>query len=154
VQLHGEFVDWEIEGILDRTRGRVKLLQVVGFETESEDPVRAREEFERRLKEAVAHPAIWAVLLDAAKNGGSGGLGVRFDWAEAREIVAGAYAEPKDAPKLIIAGGLRADNVREAIRTFRPWGVDVASGVESTPGRKDPERLRQFITAARSAERV
>ena len=99
VQLHGEFVDWEIEGILDRTRGRVKLLQVVGFETESEDPVRAREEFERRLKEAVAHPAIWAVLLDAAKNGGSGGLGVRFDWAEAREIVAGAYAEPKDAPK-------------------------------------------------------
>ena len=71
-----------------------------------------------------------------------------------RRLVAGAYAEPKDAPKLIIAGGLRADNVREAIRTFRPWGVDVASGVESTPGRKDPERLRQFITAARSAERV
>jgi phosphoribosylanthranilate isomerase len=153
LQLHGEFVDWEIEGILDRTKGRVKLLQVVGFETESEEPMRARQEFERRLHQAVAHPAIWAVLLDAAKHGGSGGLGVRFDWAEAREIVAGAYAQRTDAPKLIIAGGLSAANVGEAIGTFPAWGVDVASGVESAPGRKDPERLRQFIAAAREAER-
>jgi phosphoribosylanthranilate isomerase len=153
VQLHGEFVEWEIDGILDRTEGKVKLLQVVGFEAESEDPVRAREDFERRLQEAAAHPAIWAVLLDATKGGASGGLGVRFDWDEARDIVARVYGNRENAPKLIVAGGLNAGNVAEAINAFRPWGVDIASGVEATPGKKDAAKLRDFLAASRNAAR-
>jgi phosphoribosylanthranilate isomerase len=150
VQLHGEFWDWQIEGVLEKTEGNVKLLQVVGFEVDSEDPSLAREHFERRLVEAVDNPAIWAVLLDAAKSGGSGGLGLSFDWTDARQIVDRVYAGRKNPPKLIVAGGLRPDNVAEAIATFAPFGVDVASGVEATPGKKDTAKLRAFIEAAKS----
>jgi phosphoribosylanthranilate isomerase len=151
VQLHGEFWDWQIEGVLEKTQGNVKLLQVVGFEVDSEDAARAREHFERRLVEAVDNPAIWAVLLDAAKSGGSGGLGLSFDWTDARQIVDRVYAGRKNPPKLIVAGGLRPDNVAQAIATFAPFGVDVASGVESSPGTKDPAKLKAFIEAARNS---
>jgi phosphoribosylanthranilate isomerase len=54
--------------------------------------------------------------------------------------------------KLIVAGGLHPENVAQAIRRLSPWGVDVASGVEATPGRKDPERLASFIRNARESK--
>jgi phosphoribosylanthranilate isomerase len=53
--------------------------------------------------------------------------------------------------RLLAAGGLTPENVAEAIRTLRPWGVDVVTGVEASPGRKDPARVRAFLTAARAA---
>jgi len=81
------------------------------------------------------------VLLDAP-NPGSGRV---FDWCE----VSGAL----DGVRLLLAGGLTPDNVAEAIRRVRPWGVDVSTGVETAPGsgRKDPRKLRRFIQAARAA---
>jgi phosphoribosylanthranilate isomerase len=57
--------------------------------------------------------------------------------------------EPR--PRVILAGGLRPENVSEAIAALQPWGVDVASGVEASPGVKDPERLKAFIANARAA---
>ena len=80
-----------------------------------------------------------AVLIDS-KRPGSGEV---FDWS----LAEGA---PLAGHRLILAGGLDADNVAGAIRRVRPWGVDVASGVESRPGRKDPARLRAFIEAAKA----
>jgi len=82
------------------------------------------------------------LLLDAHPAGGLGGRGETFDW--------GAIP-PLDRP-LILAGGLDADNVLEAVRRVRPYGVDVSSGVESAPGIKDPRRMAAFVAAVRRAE--
>lgn len=89
-------------------------------------------------------PAASAVLLDA-KVAGFGGSGMRFDWKLAR--AAADWALP-----VWIAGGLDPLNVGEALRLSGASGVDVASGVESAPGLKDPARVRAFIAAARAAE--
>jgi phosphoribosylanthranilate isomerase len=66
-----------------------------------------------------------------------------FDWGLVDEA-------PQDA-RIILAGGLGPDNVATAVARVRPWGVDVASGVERVPGRKDPVKLKAFIDAARAA---
>jgi phosphoribosylanthranilate isomerase len=58
------------------------------------------------------------------------------------------FQNPK-GPKLVAAGGLNPENVAQAIATLRPWGVDVVSGVEAAPGRKDPEKVRAFIARSR-----
>lgn len=149
VQLHGDFVDWKLDGVIDDLAGRVKLIQVVGYDADHEDARAAREIFEERLVEAVRHPAVWGVLLDAKKAGNSGGLGVTFDWAEAKSVVDWVFERLADPPRLIVAGGLNPINVGEAVRTFAPFGVDVASGVEARPGVKDPAKLREFLVAAR-----
>lgn len=80
-----------------------------------------------------------AVLVDAA----SPGSGEVFDWRLAEGVV--------DPARLIVAGGLTAANVGDAIAHLRPFGVDVASSVESSPGRKDPRLVRAFVAAARTA---
>ena len=85
-----------------------------------------------------------AWLLDSHVDGALGGTGVAFDWDVAIEAV-------KLHPKVILAGGLKAETVAEAVRRVRPYGVDVSSGVEAAPGKKDPAKIRQFITAARAA---
>ncbi len=92
---------------------------------------------------------IGAVLLDSGGPGLPGGTGRTFDWAEARHIV--EIIEECGYP-LVVAGGLTPENVAEAIRILKPWGVDVSSGVEARPGKKDPEKVRAFIKAVRSLE--
>jgi phosphoribosylanthranilate isomerase len=84
------------------------------------------------------------VLVDAAVAG-YGGAGKSFDW----QLFA-PFRERLDA-ELLLAGGLTVHNVLEAVRTLRPWGVDVASGVEQAPGIKDPELVRAFVAAARES---
>jgi phosphoribosylanthranilate isomerase len=85
-----------------------------------------------------------AWLLDAFTPGQLGGTGARFDWALALE--AQRFGRP-----IFLAGGLTPENVAEAVRSVRPFGVDVSSGVESRPGMKDAAKVRAFITAAKAA---
>jgi len=84
-----------------------------------------------------------AILIDAHVDGQIGGTGVRAPW----ELLVGFDA----GVPLILAGGLTPDNVGDAVRMVQPAGVDVASGVESAPGHKDPIKVRDFIDHARSA---
>jgi phosphoribosylanthranilate isomerase len=114
----------------------LRLLRVVHF----------GENAERQLHEAAMDPGIDAVLIDSRTATAVGGTGVPFDWEAARRtLFTGATAR-----KLIAAGGLNPKNVAEAIRILRPAGVDVVTGVESSPGRKDAEKVRTFVANARS----
>lgn len=81
------------------------------------------------------------MLIDAAVKGVYGGSGVTADWAAAAELA-------KKYP-LLLAGGLTPENVADAVRQVRPWGVDVASGVESAPGEKDAEKMLAFVKAVK-----
>jgi phosphoribosylanthranilate isomerase len=81
------------------------------------------------------------LLLDANVAGAFGGTGQTGDWAAAAKL---AIQFP-----ILLAGGLTPENVAEAVAAVQPWGVDVASGVESSPGCKDPLKLKLFISAAR-----
>jgi phosphoribosylanthranilate isomerase len=82
------------------------------------------------------------ILLD----GPAPGSGHLFDWSLVGEVPEGM--------RLILAGGLTPDNVADAVETVEPWGVDVSSGVELAPGRKDPIKIKRFVERARAASRV
>jgi phosphoribosylanthranilate isomerase len=86
-----------------------------------------------------------AFLVDASVKGVYGGSGVTADWNSAAELA-------KKYP-LLMAGGLTPENVAEAVRRVKPWGVDVASGVESAPGEKDVGKMKAFVRAVHSATR-
>lgn len=90
-----------------------------------------------------------AVFLDSGTPQVPGGTGKTFDWKTA----ASRIQPVADKLRIVVAGGLTAGNVADAIRTLKPWGVDVASGVEAGPGKKDPEKVRAFIGAVRKLEK-
>jgi len=87
-----------------------------------------------------------ALLVDSTDESGGGGTGETHDWTRARDL-----AESVDVP-LVLAGGLTPENVREAVETVRPFAVDVATGVERTGGRKDPDAVRRFVGNATRPE--
>lgn len=86
--------------------------------------------------------------LDAAGQPLPGGSGSRADWAMCRSLV-----DANPGRKLVLAGGLEASNVAEALTEVGAWGVDVSSGIERAPGEKDPERMRAFLDAVEAFER-
>lgn len=92
-------------------------------------------------------PSVDAVLVDSRTAKAVGGTGKTFDWIEASRTL---FRE--SALRLAVAGGLHPENVAEAIATLRPWGVDVVSGVEAEPGRKDAAKVRAFVANARAAK--
>lgn len=83
-------------------------------------------------------------LVDAAVKGLYGGSGVTADWKGAAELA-------KKYP-LLLAGGLTPENVADAVRQVKPWGVDVASGVESAPGEKDAQKMKAFVKAVKTID--
>jgi len=128
VQLHG---DESPEAVADLARA---LKVIKAFRVDKNFP----------MERFAAYPEASAFLLDAAESGQFGGTGQTTDWEAARQAAA--------AHRIILAGGLTVENIADAIRTVRPYGVDVASGVENKPGRKDHGRVREFIQEVRRAE--
>ncbi len=138
VQLHSESGPELTAGLRQRLGPGLRILHVVHFGAGAADEAAA-----------IAQDAnVDAVLVDSRTATAVGGTGVAFDWAEARKTVFGGSG----SVKLIAAGGLNPENVAEAIATLRPWGVDVASGVEAAPGRKDAAKVKAFVANARAAE--
>jgi len=144
VQLHGG-VNLELVRQLDEIfNGQVKLIQTVHWQVDGGAGSAAV--VAEQLRQIDADGIAARVLIDAKVGPDLGGTGVSFDWNAARATLADTGL------KLIVAGGLRPDNVADAIRRLNPWGVDVASGVEQSPGRKSPEKLAAFIRAARNPD--
>ena len=108
--------------------------------------IRALRVRESEALDDIDHYPASGLLLDAWVSGTFGGTGVRCNWGIAAEIA------KKRA--VILAGGLTPENVAEAIKTVRPYGVDVSSGVEDAPGRKDRKKIAAFIRAAQIAAHV
>lgn len=124
VQLHGK----EAPAFCATLGGR--LWKAIPFNLEPEVP-------------AMDYP-VEALLLDYQRGEQHGGTGCTLDWAAAARFC-------RDIPRrVVLAGGLTPDNVQAAIRTVQPWGVDVSSGVEQAPGRKDRQRVKDFIAQCRA----
>ena len=136
IQLHGD----EPPAILMSIRAKY-LIRARRFTDQGIAPIAADLEAcdkMRRLPDAV--------LIDAATPGRYGGTGTTVSWSGLADYRRWLHNVP-----LILAGGLTPDNVAEAIRVVRPHGVDVASGVEASPGKKDHAKVRDFAAAAREA---
>jgi phosphoribosylanthranilate isomerase len=118
----------------------LRIIQVLHFAPDAQ-------RFAADLHALQAQQEIDAVLIDSRTATQVGGTGVAFDW----QAASAAWDREARTLRLIAAGGLQSENVAQAIATLQPWGVDVASGVESQPGKKDPQRVADFIQAARSA---
>ena len=89
------------------------------------------------------------IFLDSGTRRKPGGTGKAFNWEQSSTLV----RRMKQVARVVIAGGLTPANVGEAMRILEPWGVDVASGVEARPGKKDPEKVHAFIAVVRDADR-
>jgi phosphoribosylanthranilate isomerase len=143
VQLHFDAPPELPEKLRAHLGPQVRILRVVHFD--AGEAAGAAEQIALHLR----NPHVDAVLVDSRTAAAVGGTGSAFDWASARSTV---FLDAKER-KLIAAGGLNPANVAEAIATLRPWGVDAVSGIESAPGRKDPTKVREFVTNARAASR-
>ena len=144
VQLHSAYDSALVDAIDVGSGSMLHVMQVVDVPMGMD-----LEELRAELTAVLSHRYVQAALLDASHGGASGGTGKSFDWERTAAVV--REVQEATGGKVIVAGGLTAENVGAAIAAFAPWGVDVASGVESAPGKKDPERLRAFVAAARAA---
>jgi phosphoribosylanthranilate isomerase len=148
VQAVGLFVNADA-GFVNETadRCRLDLVQLHGDEAPEYCEKIARRVIKAfRVRDAsslapVRDYRVAGILLDAYSPSAPGGTGLSFNWELAG--IAGEFGP------VILAGGLAPDNVREAVDRVAPYAVDVSSGVESSPGRKDPERVREFIKRAK-----
>ena len=144
VQLHFDAKP-ELPAKLRKLLGpQLRILRVIHFDAE------AAKLLKKQLAEHTRNPHIDAVMVDSQTATVVGGTGATFDWKIARKTL---FQSTKTKKRLIAAGGLSPENIAEAIATLRPWGVDVVSGVESAPGKKDPDKGREFVARARATKR-
>jgi len=133
IQLHGQ----ESADFVASLPGHLRIIKALRVGPDQT----AQELLTWRQEKSVA-----AVLLDS----GGGGGGVENDWQRIRSLQ--HSGQLPDGPRLILAGGLRPDNVADVVRMFRPWAVDVSSGIEESVGIKSARRMAAFVQAVRAAD--
>jgi phosphoribosylanthranilate isomerase len=137
VQLHGDDMDPHVADLIVERRPHLKV--VVGISMNHAKP----EGLAMMWRPDVVH----AFLVDTGISSKYGGTGQTFNWQAGQPSV----EEISRIGQVVVAGGLNAGNVTEAVRILKPWGVDVSSGVEANPGKKDPRKIRAFVDAVRQA---
>jgi phosphoribosylanthranilate isomerase len=145
VQLHGGVDLALLQRLHDLLQGRINIIQTVHWQVDAKGTSAAT--VSQQLKEIAKQGIAHRILIDSKMGNAGGGTGIPFDWCAARAV----FTAAGKGLELIVAGGLRPGNVAEAIHGLAPWGVDVTSGIEATPGRKSPEKLAAFIKAARES---
>jgi phosphoribosylanthranilate isomerase len=139
VQMHGDNEDPHVADLVVRRRPKTRVLAAISMQHPNPQGWAM-----------MWHPdSIHAFLLDSGNASKHGGTGVAFDWAATVDVLDGI----RRLGHIVAAGGLTPLNVGEAIRVLKPWGVDVVSGVEERPGKKDPEKVRAFVRAVRKMDR-
>jgi len=139
VQMHGDKEDPHVADLIVKRRPSIRALPAIFMN----DPNPQGWAF-------MWHPdSIRAFLVDSGNSSKLGGTGKAFDWKTATPVL----DEIKKVGRVVVAGGLTSLNVGEAMQVLHPWGVDVVSGVEASPGKKDPEKVRAFVRAVREMDR-
>jgi len=142
LQIHGEESPQEMARLVEELSPQLEIWRGIAIAPAGEDQPRSVGE-SLALIEDLAQIGVRRIVLDTRVKGEMGGTGVTCDWPTAAQIIA-ASALP-----VMLAGGLGPDNIVEAIRATGATGVDMATGVESSPGRKDPRKLRALVAALR-----
>lgn len=141
VQLHGEETPVEVRELLSLAeRDRIGLKVIKGIRMSTID--------DSFSWDVAASRMLMAMLLDSGTPIQRGGTGKTFDWDAAAPLVRMLARRSK----VVIAGGLNPSNLGRALELFEPWGVDVVSGVEESPGKKSPAKLKEFFAAVRRVE--
>jgi phosphoribosylanthranilate isomerase len=139
VQMHGDNEDPRVADLLVVRRPRLKVLAAISMH--HANPLERAGMWDPDV--------VHAFLVDSGSSSKHGGTGEVFDWRASVQML----DEIRRFGRFVLAGGLAPVNVVEAIGTLKPWGVDVVSGVEAKPGKKDPEKVRAFVKAVRDADR-
>ncbi|MGA2277414.1 MAG: phosphoribosylanthranilate isomerase [Terracidiphilus sp.] len=139
VQLHFDAESTLPSRLHERLGASTRILRVIHYDGNVD-----ADQFGGYARDAHVH----AILVDSRTTSAAGGTGVSFDWNKARKDL---FENAETGIRLIAAGGLNPENVAEAVAALRPWGVDAVSGVEAAPGRKNPEKVREFVKRAKAA---
>jgi phosphoribosylanthranilate isomerase len=139
IQMHGDNEDPHVADLVVRRRSHLKVLAAISMHNAS--PVGWAGMWDPDV--------VYAFLVDSGSSATHGGTGEVFDWRASVQTL----DEIRRFGHLVLAGGLMSGNVVEAIHILKPWGVDVVSGVEARPGKKDPAKVLAFVKAVRDADR-
>lgn len=142
-QLHGGF-DPALAVRLCELVPSVKLIQTLHWTADGTED--SRQLIAKQLEEIRHAGTVNRVLVDSHVGHASGGTGVSFDWKAAGRV----FVAHGQGVRIIAAGGLRPNNLMEALSLMHPWGIDVASGVEGNPGQKDRKKLTAFLQLAKN----
>jgi phosphoribosylanthranilate isomerase len=139
IQMHGDNEDPHVADLVIDKRPDLKILAAISMLKERPDG-----------RAMMWLPdVVYAFLVDSSNSSKHGGTGDVFNWLESAPVVENI----KKHGRVVAAGGLTPENVDKAIGILKPWGVDVVSGVEASPGKKDPDKVRAFVSAVREADR-